>query len=110
MKGVEGTGAAGAGREAELSGTPIDAPKVQIALALAAYAKIRNRTDINPSNWEQNDEATQNAAMMEWVNADENRQSPSSRYRAYLEKYPHKRIDLTDKQSIEELLAEIAAE
>ena len=104
MKGFEQAGTPELWQGSELSGLPIDAPEVQGALALVAYRAAHGGRGINPVAWEQNDAATQSAALNEWVGEVDDKSSFAALYRMYVEKYPHKRIDLGDTEALTEIL------
>lgn len=107
MRGLEQAGIPG-GQGAEMLGLPVDAPEVQGALALSAYRATHELRDINPADWEQNNAAIQSAAMSEWVGEPSDEDSLAESYRVYVEEHPHKRVDIRDDETLEEILLALA--
>jgi hypothetical protein len=105
---MEQAGGAEPGRNIEHFGVPIDAPEVQAALALAAYRVVHHREDVNPADWQENDEEVRTEAMFEWTGGP-NDASPAAQYRAYADAHPHERIDMNDREALEELLAALTS-
>jgi hypothetical protein len=88
MRGFERLGKAEPGQGAELLGSPIGAPEVQAALATHKWQGM-----------------SPDGAMREWVGDDlDDPNSFASLYRAYVEEHPHKRIDITDDDALEETI------
>ena len=104
MKGFERAEAPELRQGPESHGLPVDAPEVQGALALIAYRAAHGDRNINPVAWEQNDASTQSAALNEWVGKTDDKDSFAARYRTYVEKYPHQRINLGDTEALTEIL------
>jgi len=100
--------AGNAERGAELLGVPIETPEVQAALMLYAYRQAHHQSGIDTAHWEQNDEATQSAAVNEWVKDPNSKDTLAAAFRAYARTHPHKRINIEDDEELGELLAAVA--
>ena len=94
----------------EAPGLPIDAPEVQGALMLLEYRETHGKAEVDVAHWEQNDEATQLAAMGEWVGDPEDKYSFAALYRAYAEQHPQEHVDVSDDRVLRNILATLVAE
>lgn len=113
MKGVERFEGLGPQGGSEGFGMPIEAPEVQGALMLVAH-RAAHRADpmppiINLDDLEQN-AAVESAARDAWVEETDDTPSRASAFRAYSEKYPHRRIDARSEDALEELLSQLDKE
>jgi len=113
MKGVERFEGLGPQGGSEGFGMPIEAPEVQGALMLVAH-RAAHKADpmppvINLEDLEQN-AAVESAASDAWIEEADGTLSRAAAFRAYREKYPHRRIDTRNEDALEELLSELDKE
>lgn len=77
----------------EIRGLPIEAPGVQVALALFAYSEGHPHS-------RENDEA----AMGEWIGDPDDGNSLAALYRAYAEEHPLAHININDADALRNIL------
>ena len=88
----------------EIRGLPIEAPEVQVALALFAYGEAHHQSSTQPAHWEENDEAIQSAAMGEWIGDPDEGNSLAALSRAYIEEHPLAHININDPDALRNIL------
>jgi hypothetical protein len=108
MKGLEHLGRGRPPRKPELGWTLVDAPEIQIELALFAYRKVHHQPGVDIAHWQKNKEAIQEAAMADWYGDPDDPSSYAARFRRYLKENPHKVIDATNTAELESFLTTLA--